>query len=368
MEKDEFYLYQALIESRKALPLSSPNPSVGAIIVKNNKIIGKGFTQKYGGPHAEVVAIKNCNSDPKDSTLYVTLEPCSHFGKTPPCTDLIISKKIKRVVIGIKDPNPIVNGKGIKILKSNGIEVKFNILKEKVEEELQWYIKNIKTSLPYVTLKTGMSLDGKITDYKGNSKWITSEKAREFSQKLREINDAILVGINTILKDNPFLTYRGKIDKNFYRIVLDTFLKIPLNSNVLNIVKNHKTIIVTANNKNKTKIKELTRKGALLLFIDKKEKDKINLKSLLIELKKLGIAKLLVEGGSEVNFSFVNENLVDKIILFISPIILGGKTSKTFVEGKGLELNKALKILKGRYYNFIMDNFVFEGYINYYKA
>jgi diaminohydroxyphosphoribosylaminopyrimidine deaminase/5-amino-6-(5-phosphoribosylamino)uracil reductase len=367
MEKEEYYLYQALIESRKAQAISSPNPSVGAIIVKNGRIIGKGWTQFYGGPHAEVMAFKNCNEDPSGATLYVTLEPCSHYGKTPPCTDLIISKKIKKVVIGIEDPNPIVCGNGIKKLKSAGIEVKTGILKEKIEKELQWYIKYIKKSIPYVTLKSGISLDGKITDFTGNSKWITSKLALKFSQKLREINDGIIVGINTILSDNPFLTYRGKVKKFFYRIVLDTFLKIPINANVIREIKNHKTIIATSRFADEEKIKKLRQMGVDVILTEKVNEGKIDLNELLKYLGKLGIAKVIVEGGSEVNFSFIENKLVDKIFLFISPKILGGKESKSFIGGRGLKLKNSLKIIDGKYYNYILDNFIFEGYIKYYK-
>jgi len=367
MDLDEYYLLKALIEARKAEPTCSPNPAVGAIIVKNNQIIGSGFTQSPGRPHAEVAAINKCKINPENATMYVTLEPCSHYGKTPPCVDLIISKKVKRVVIGIKDPNPLVNGKGIKKLKQVGIEVKTGVLKDKIIEQLQWYLKYIKTSVPYITLKAGISIDGKITDYKENSKWISSENARLFSQKLREINDGIIVGINTVLKDNPQLTYRGKIKKRFYRIILDTYLKIPLNANVLKYKENHKTIIVTSSFASQKKIKNLIKKDIEVL-ITKTRNRMIDLKALLKKLGEIGIARLIVEGGGTVNYSFLEENLVDKLVLFIAPKIIGGNKSKNFVDGKGFRLNESIEIKNGRYYNLISDNFIFKGYINYYKG
>ncbi len=365
MNKDEYFMYQALIEARKAEPISSPNPAVGAVIVKNEKIIGKGHTQHPGKPHAEVMAIRNSKKDVSNSTMYVTLEPCSHFGRTPPCTDLIIEKKIKRVVIGIKDVNPVV--KGITKLKKAGVSVEINILKNKVRDQLQWYLKFMKTKLPYTTMKAGITVDGKITDYEDNSKWITSKKGREISQKLREINDGIVVGINTILSDNPKLTYRGKVNKTFYRIIFDTNLKIPLTSNVLKEVKNHKTIIVTKKGINSKKVDILKKNDNINLIYVPLKNGKLNIKDAMKEIGKLGIAKIIIEGGSEINYSFLKENMVDKLFLIISPKIIGGRKSKGFIGGKGFKLKDAMSIKNPFFYNSISDNIIFNGYINYYK-
>lgn len=367
MDWDKHYLLKALIEARKAEPICSPNPAVGAIIVKNNKIIGRGFTQPAGKSHAEVVAINRCKINPENAIMYVTLEPCSHYGKTPPCTDLLILRKIKRVVIGIKDPNSLVNGRGIRKLKQAGIEVKVGLLKDKIIKQMQWYLKYIKTSFPYITLKAGMSIDGKITDYKENSKWISSENARLFSQRLREVNDGIIVGINTIIKDNPHLTYRGEIKKRFYRIILDTYLKIPLNANVLKYRENHKTIIATSSFASVKKVKTLLKKDIEVMIV-KTENGLIDLKAFLKKIGEMGIARLIVEGGGTVNYSFLKGNLIDKLMLFIAPKIIGGNKSKNFVDGKGFRLNESIEVKKGRYYNLISDNFIFEGYINYYKG
>ncbi len=360
-------MLQALHESRKARSLSSPNPNVGAVIVKNNCIISKGHTQKAGKEHAEVYAVNNASENLKGSSLYVTLEPCSHHGKTPPCVDLIIKKGIKNVFIGIKDPNPIVSGNGIKKLKKAEINVKINILKNKILDELQWYIKYIQKKTPYITMKSGISLDGKITDYKNNSRWITSGHARKLSQKLRKENDGIICGINTIKKDNPSLTYRlTKRKTPFYRIILDTAFSINNKYNVLKPIPYHKTIIaIGKKNINKKKISMFEKMGCKILLCNIKN-DLIDLNDLLKQLYNMGIAKIIVEGGSHINFSFLKSNKADKLILYIAPILLGGNNSKNFIGGEGFLLKHHKKLEKGKFFNILSDNKIFEGYLNYY--
>ena len=367
-EKHEFFMHRALIESRKAIPFSSPNPNVGAIVVKNNRVVGKGFTQIPGNAHAEVIAIQKAGSNAKGASLYVTLEPCSYYGKTPPCTDLIIQKKIRNVFVGLKDPNPAVFGKGIDKLRRNKINVKIGILKEEIEDELQWYIKYTLKKIPYITLKSGISLDGKIADSRNDSRWITSRKAREFSQKLREANDGIIAGINTITKDNPILTCRGgnKNKQLFRRIILDTNLRISLCANILKPVRKHAIIIaVDRKNKEKKKIKLLQDMGADILFCKTRE-SRIDINDLLKQLGAKNITKLIIEGGGEVNFSFLKENIVDKIVLFISPRLIGGIKSKGWIGGRGFLLKQNKKIEKGKFYSILSDSFMFEGYMNYY--
>lgn len=363
----EYYMLQALIESRKARSFSSPNPNVGALLVKNNRIISKGHTQRYGCDHAEVIAIKKAKEPIKGSTLYVTLEPCSHHGKTPPCTEKIINNKIKEVVIGLKDPHPIVQGKGIQLLKKNNIKVTVNILKEKITEELQWYLKTVYKKSPYITLKAGISLDGKIADYKRNTKWITSKQTRQYSQILREENDGILVGINTICHDNPLLSYRGKKKKNiFYRIILDSKFRIDPKAKVLKPVPNHRTLLVIGDkNYNQKRIKKITDQGTEVLTVPLKN-NLIDLKKLLPTLYKRNIAKLLIEGGSHIHYSFLNENCIDKIMLFIAPMLLGGEKSLGWIGSHGFALNKHKKIEKGNFLNILKDNYIYEGYLKQY--
>ncbi|MBN1898231.1 MAG: bifunctional diaminohydroxyphosphoribosylaminopyrimidine deaminase/5-amino-6-(5-phosphoribosylamino)uracil reductase RibD [Spirochaetes bacterium] len=367
MQNNLYYMQQALEESKKAQVISSPNPAVGAVIVRNNKIVGRGFTQSFGKEHAEVMAIRNCRQNPAGAALFVTLEPCSYHGKTPPCTDLIISKGIKEVYVGLKDPNPLVNGAGIKKLQQAGIKVITGLAGKAIEEQLQWYIKYCKNNIPYVILKTGMSLDSKITDRKGKSRWITSDKARQASQQLREINDGVIVGINTIIKDDPCLSYRGGKKKRFNRIILDTHLRIPLKSKVLKTVKNHKTLIATSLKTSLRKIKKLIDlKDVEILFI-RVDNDRIVLEDLLMELGKRGIAKIIVEGGGLVNYSFLKQDLVDRLCFFIAPRIIGGDFSKSLIGSEGFLLPDARNVKRGQFQDF-KDYFVFKGYMHYYKA
>ncbi len=367
--RDECFMYQAILESRKAQPLSSPNPSVGAIIVKNNQIISSGYTQPPGKPHAEVMAIRRARGEEKNAEMFVTLEPCVHYGKTPPCADLIIKSGIKRVVIGMQDPNPVVKGKGIQKLKKAGIEVVCGVLKRKILEDLQWYIKYTTLKLPYVTLKAGASLDGKIADYTGLSRWITL-RGLPFAQKLREINDAILVGVSTIIADNPLLTYRGKLKnkKKFYRIILDSNLSIPLNANVLKPVENHYTIIATSEDvKDKAKFKKLERKKDVIILTFPRKHGRVPLLLLLKKLGEMEIARILVEGGSEINFSFFKENLVDKFYIMFAPKIIGGKNSKSMVGGEGFHLHYSKKIKEMRITHPYEELVIFENYIAFYN-
>lgn len=371
MNDQEYYMYQAILEGRKALPHSSPNPNVGAVIVKNSKIIGRGYTQVPGKAHAEVMALKQAGSKAKNAALYVTLEPCCHSGRTAPCTDLIIQKGIKEVYIGISDPNPVVCHKGAAILKKAKIKVHKNILKDKVIQELQWYLKLYQKESPYLTLKTGMTLDGKITDYQNNSKWITSGEAREAVQMLREQNDGLIAGIRTVLKDDPALTCRRHNRKKqfFYRIILDTNLSLPLSAQVLKPFPGHITLIAAAANKNNTvKAKALQKiRGTELLFC-KTKNSYLDLADLMKKLAdKKNITKLIIEGGSEVNYSFLKEKLIDKLHFFIAPKLLGGQTAKGVIGNQGFKLKEAINIINGRFTGQNKNFYIYEGYLHVYR-
>ncbi len=369
MTNDEYFMHLALLESKKARSISYPNPDVGAVIVKNNKLISTGYTREYGKEHAEVMAVKNAKSvSLNGAVMYVTLEPCSHFGKTPPCTDLIIKHKFKRVVIGMVDPNPIVCGSGILKLKRNNISVTVGVLRNKIEESLQWFIKYIKTKTSYITLKSGISIDGKIADFQGRSKWITSSSSLKLSQQLRAENAGIIAGINTVLKDNPTLTYRGNKKKGtFTRIIFDTNLRIPYTAEVLKSVKNHNTLIITSNKTKKIKkIEKIKSLGNNKILFTGEKDGKIDIKSALKLLYKEKLSKLILEGGAALNYSFLKEGFVDKILLFIAPKIIGGKNSIGFVGGRGFNLLNSVKIKNGRFINYVNDDFIFEGVINKY--
>jgi len=358
------YMRLALELAEKGRGRTSPNPMVGAVIVKKNRIIGQGYHKRAGFPHAEIVALRQAKAEAEGGTIYVNLEPCCHYGKTPPCTDAIIKSRVKKVVIGMKDPNPLVSGKGIKILKKAGIEISDGILEEECRRLNEAYIKFIKSEKPFVTLKVGESIDGKIATRRGESRWITCKKSREFVHKLRNESDAIMVGINTIIKDNPRLTSRLKSikGKNPKRIIVDSFLKIPLKAKVLNS-NDADTYIVTTKDASKRKRSLLQKKGIKILLINKKQ-GRVDLQKLMVELGKLNITSLLIEGGGEINASALKEGLVDKAMFFISPIIIGGKEAPSPVGGEGFLFLKDAKSLKNIMVKRVDQDILIEGYLN----
>jgi len=315
---------RALKLARRALGQTSPNPLVGAVVVKNNQIVGEGYHHKAGLPHAEVEAIKAAGTKARGADLYVTLEPCNHYGRTPPCTEAILKAGIRRVFVGMRDPNPYVKGRGVEYLRSQGIEVETGILENECRDLNEVFIKYITTGLPFVSLKLAATLDGKITLGSTEDKWITNEKSRRFVHYLRDIHDAILVGINTVIKDDPLLTTRlpRKKGKDPVRIILDTHLRIPLEAKVLHLNSLSPTIIVTSFDAPFEKIRALQKLGAEVLQISS-ENGRLSLLELLKILGKKKITSLLVEGGAQVATSFFNKGLVDKVYFFYAPKIAG---------------------------------------------
>lgn len=361
-----FYMQKALELARKGEGYTSPNPMVGAIVVKNDKIIGKGYHQCYGGPHAEAYALKEAGDKARDATLFVTLEPCSHFGKTPPCSEKVIKFGVKKAVIAMVDPNPEVAGSGIEQLKKAGIEVEVGVLEEEAWRLNEVFIKYITSKYPFVYLKTAQTLDGYLATKTGDSKWITNEKARLVGHQLRHRVDGIMVGINTVLNDDPSLTTRlpDKDSKDSIRIVIDSRLEMPLSCRIINQKSDAKTIIVTANKGNKTKKQQLQKKARVeLLSVDLNKKGRIPLKEVLKELHKQGISSILVEGGGKVNHSFLQEGLVDKIYTFIAPKILGGSDGIASFSGSGPELMFEAKKLKGVEFQIMDNNILIIGKI-----
>ncbi len=338
---EEIYMRKAIALAKKGEGYTSPNPLVGAVIVKNGTIIGQGYHEFYGGNHAEINAFINANQDVEGSTMYVTLEPCSHFGKTPPCANAIVQKKIKKVVIGLKDPNPLVSGKGIEILESNGIEVVTGILEDECKKLNEVFLKYISTKTPFILLKYAMTLDGKIATYTGDSKWISNSLSRNYVHEIRHKFSAIMVGIGTVLKDNPNLNTRlaNKEGLDPIRIIVDTKGRIPLDAKLINLKSNARTIVVTTELSSKDKLKSLKDKGVEIIITPVKD-NHVDLKYLINILGEIGIDSILLEGGSQLNFSMLKENLVDKVITFISPKIIGGSLSKTPVGGSGIEFMK----------------------------
>jgi len=364
---DEKYIRLALKLAITAKGKTSPNPLVGAVIVKNSRIIGKGYHKKAGEPHAEINALNMAGGRARGATLYLNLEPCAHFGRTPPCTKRIISSGIKKVVAAMIDPNPLNCGQGVKGLRKAGIKVKVGVLEEDAKKINEAYTKYITTKRPFVILKTAMSLDGKIATKTGDSKWITNKPSRKYVHKLRSEVDAILVGIETVLRDDPRLTVRISdiryqiSDRNPIRVVVDSRTRIPLGAKVLN--KEAPTIVATTKFASKKRIKTLRNKGVKVLVIREKDK-KVNLKELLKRLGELGITSLLVEGGGKINASFLENGLVDKVLFFIAPKMIGGEEALTPVEGEGIERIKDAIKLKDISVKRFGEDVLIEGYIS----
>lgn len=342
---DESFLQLTIEIAKKGEGSVSPNPLVGCVITKNNKIIGAGYHQKFGEEHAEINAINSATESLEGSTLFVNLEPCSYYGKTPPCVDRIIKEKIKRIVIGTLDINPLVSGNGAKALKKAGIEVKVGVLEKECLELNKFFFKYISKKLPYVTIKAAQTLDGLIADMNNYSEWISSEQSRKYVHSLRAKYDAVLIGSETARMDNPKLTVRMVEGRNPFKIILDSKLNLNPDLNVFKMNKDKKTILVTLdyNVAKKNKIKKFEQLGVKVIFVKKNHTGRVHLKSALKEIGKIGIASVLVEGGAKVFSSFVKQDLFDELMLFISPKILGNGV-KTFSELSSSNLESAFKL------------------------
>lgn len=341
---DEKYMRLAMQLAGNAIGRTSPNPLVGAVIVKDNRVVGCGWHRKAGTPHAEVHALNQAGELAQGADVYVTLEPCAHYGKTPPCAKALVEAKVKNVYGGLLDVNPKVAGKGFKILEDAGIHVEYGFLQDELRKQNEVFFKWIEHKKPFVVLKAAMTLDGKIATATGQSKWITNETSRAYGYKLRDIYDGIMVGINTVIEDNPMLTARVDGGKNPIRIVVDSSLKIDINANVVQD-KSAKTIIATTDKADKDKILKLQAQNVDVIVVDKDENDKVDIEKLLNILGQQNICSILVEGGATLSGSFVAKKLVDKVYFFIAPKIIGGKEAKTPVAGTGiLNLQEALAL------------------------
>ena len=349
---DARFMRLALRLARRGFGATTPNPMVGAVLVKGGKIIGRGWHRRAGLPHAEVEALHDARKrghNAKGATLFVTLEPCSTHGRTPPCTDAIIAARIKRVVVGATDPNPRHAGKGFKVLRRAGIEVDQGILSEDCTHLNEAFNHWIIHRTPVVTVKAAMTLDGKIATARGESKWITGKKARNYGMKLREGSDAILVGINTILADNPSLTFRRRNGnsrrvavKTLRRIVLDSMARTPLDANVVSDGDRASTTIVVTRFAPKQRVMELAKRARVLIAPTAKRSAcksvsrRIELRWLLKKLGQEDVTSLLVEGGGEVNAQFLLGGQTQRIAFFFAPRILGGRDSHKAVAGNGV--------------------------------
>ena len=338
---NEKYMRMAIELAKKGAGAVNPNPMVGAVVVKNGEVIGRGYHKFFGGPHAEVYALEEAGEKAEGTTIYVTLEPCSHYGKTPPCAKKIIDMGIKKCFIGSSDPNPKVAGKGVAMLKEAGIEVVENVLKEECDEVNQVFFKYIKTKIPYLFVKCGITLDGKIALSNGISKWITNSIAREKVQYYRNKFMGIMVGINTVLTDNPSLTARIENGVNPFRIIVDPNLQIDENCKVVKNNEDEKTVIITSqknlftedteNTEIQIKQKRLSEENKVkFIFIDG---EKFSFKEMLEEIGKTGIDSILLEGGETLISLAFEENVIDGGEIFIANKILGDSSAKPFISG-----------------------------------
>ncbi|WP_027119503.1 bifunctional diaminohydroxyphosphoribosylaminopyrimidine deaminase/5-amino-6-(5-phosphoribosylamino)uracil reductase RibD [[Mycoplasma] testudinis] len=360
---DTEYMNLAIKLARKGSGWVNPNPMVGALIVKNGKIIGQGYHTKFGMPHAEIEAIKNATEDITKATLYVTLEPCCHQGKTPPCVNTVIKSKFARVVIGTVDPNPIVAGNSVKLLQQNNIQTSVGICERECQDIIKIFKKFMLEKKPYVLMKYAMTADGKIATRTGKSKWISSEKTRELVHHLRHDYSAIMVGINTVLVDDPLLTCRLSNCKNPIRIICDSSLRTPLTSQVVTTAKQIKTIIATCQT-DVSKHLPYVNAGCELIVVGYKN-NHLNLKELMLELGKRQIDSVLLEGGATLNWSALANQIVDAVHIDIAPKIFGGKEAKTPISGLGIdevEQAFALKDWKPMVYG---EDIIIESEVSY---
>lgn len=345
---DERYMRLAIRLAKKAAGLTNPNPAVGAVVVKDSRIVGTGYHKRRGLPHAEINALNDAGARARGGVLYVTLEPCDHFGRTPPCTDSVIRSGVKKVVIAMRDPNPVNNGRGIARLKSRGIKTVVGILEDEAKSINLPYIKYITKKTPYVTVKIAESIDGKIATRTGESRWITSERSRKLAHRLRRKVDAVMVGVNTLIKDDPVLLSKFPGRKQPVRIIVDSRLRSSLKAKMFDIAFLHPVVIATTKSADCKAAGPYRAKGVNILTV-KSKSGKVDLKSLLKLLGKMEMAHVMVEGGGELVWAMVDEGLVDRFIFFIAPRIIGGRDAVTAVEGDGIKkIQEAvgLKVLK----------------------
>lgn len=362
MTNDAFYMELALKNAEAMKGQTDPNPLVGSVIVNDNRIVGVGTHLKAGEPHAEIHALRMAGEKAKGATIYVTLEPCSHHGRTGPCAVAIVEAGIKKVVIAALDPNPIVAGNGVKILQDAGIEVVTGVLEQESRKMNEVFNKYIVENRPFVTLKSGITLDGKVASHTFSSKWITSAEARHDVHILRSQNMAILVGINTLLKDDPALTARIPNGRNPIRVIMDSNLKIPLEAQVITDSQ-AETIIFTSQSYDKSKRKSL--EDLNITVIETSGEHHVDPVELLTILGDRGISSLFIEGGGNINAAFLEKNLVDKVILYFAPKLIGGKDAPTFLEGTGIDQMKDAIQLIDTDIQKIGQDYKFIGYPSY---
>ncbi len=362
MTIDETYMKRAITLAKRGAGWVNPNPMVGAVMVRDGRVIGEGYHEFFGGAHAEVNAIRSANEPVTGATLYVTLEPCAHEGKTPPCANLIVDEKITRVVVAVGDPNPLVNGRGIEYLRTHGIEVEPGILEDQAIMMNEVFEKFIRTRLPFVVLKSAMTLDGKIATVTNASRWITGERSRRMVHLLRQQLSAVMIGVDTVLFDDPLLNIRLKGSwKNPLKVIADTHGRIPLEAKIL-ANDPQLTVVATTNLADPGKLKTIERMGAQVLICPVKN-GRVDLAFLMQALGAMEIDSVMIEGGSTLAFAALQEGIVDKLITFVAPKILGGANAPTPVGGAGIENMDGAINLKRMKTSRMGEDIMVEGWV-----
>lgn len=344
-EADRQFMRRAMELAERGKGFVNPNPLVGALIVRSGRVIGEGWHEYYGGLHAERNAFKNCIEDPKGATLYVTLEPCCHHGKTPPCVDAVIEQGITRVVVGLGDPNPLVAGKGLEKLVNAGIEVVTGVEEEALREQNRVFLKYITTGLPWVALKTAMTLDGKIAAFSGDARWVTGDDARLRVHRMRSEYMGIMVGSGTVKADDPLLNCRLEGEhRQPVRIVVDSKASVAFDSQVVRTARVFPLLVAHTVRADEEQLEMIQEAGGGTLLCEEKD-GRVDIADLLKKLGARGIDSILLEGGGELNYTFVKAEAIDEVYAFIAPKIVGGRTAKTPVEGEGVErMEEALEL------------------------
>lgn len=360
---DKRYMEMAIELARRGAGKVNPNPMVGAVIVKDGRVIGRGYHQKYGSLHAERNALKNCVEDPSGAAMYVTLEPCCHYGKTPPCTQAIIEAGISRVVVGTADPNPKMSGRSLKTLRDHGMEVNCGVLKEQCDDLIKIFRKYITTGLPYVTMKYAMTLDGKIAAYTGRSQWITGEEARRHTHETRNLYSGIMAGVETVIKDDPLLTCRITGGRDPIRIICDSRLRTPLGSRIVKTAADVRTIIATCEDDIRKHL-PFTQKGCRIIVTGSRD-GMVDLRELMLRLGTQDIDSVLLEGGGSLNWSAMDQHIVDSVQAYIAPMIMGGEKARSPVEGLGHPSPDLAVRLKNMKITAIGTDYLAEGEVVY---
>ncbi len=362
---DEEYMRRALELAEKARGKTSPNPMVGAVLVKNGKIIGEGYHQRAGLSHAEVIAINTATEEPAGATLYVTLEPCAHYGRTPPCTDAMLRAKIKRVVIPCTDPNPLVSGRGVKLLRQAGVKVDCGLLETEARKLNEFFFTYHLKRRPFVILKWAMSLDGRTSTDTGESKWITNALSREYVHQLRSQVDVVIVGAQTVIQDDPLLTVRLKNYKGRQprRVILDYALKVPATARCLTDRHGGERWVITHQSASRTKIKSLEKMGVRVICLTGRA-GKIDVKKLMELFFREQIISVMVEGGRRLAGSFMRAGMVDKVVAFIAPRLIGGNKLTAPIVDWAVSSIKEMVELTDVQIKFFDNDIAVEGYLN----